>query len=540
MYRHDLTIAPRALLLDFGGVIFQTSKRAEGRDEFASLIAERLDRLGRTVDHGRLRASIDAGLSALKHWKHAASRRLAPREMTHREVVEDFLASDLSADVRAILVAEAGDVLAQMHSTLSDHALRPGIRETVDECIRRGIALGVVSNAHSGRNHRALLAQHGLSQAFGVQVYSDEVGIRKPNPEMIRMAACALGVEPAECWYVGDTQDRDVVAGRRAGVGAVILTASHHTDEPPFAVSERADAVFPTPEGLAATLRDASERAEHKDRSEITARSGRALLIDHGGVIVTSAPDEILLREFAEHLVHLLDASDDPFTVEGVLELIRVARLRHSERKRDLRNGTLPGGNHEVTAQEFWCDMFGSGLSPRARGVLAAEAVDLMYRFGLAKSRRTLRSGVRELLEHCREEGIRVVVVSNTISGRAVRDSCVRLGVDELIGAYVCSDEQGYRKPDASILRDALLIAGAAPENTWFLGDKPQNDAAGALSVGIPHRIMVHGGSTTAEAIAESVASGIATAAIDSADTLIELIGTQSYPSQPTHTSIGV
>lgn len=84
----------------------------------------------------------------------------------------------------------------------------------------------MVSNAHSGRSHRTLLREAGLEDHFGVQVYSDEVGIRKPHPEMIALAARALGTVPERCWYVGDTQDRDVVAGRRAGVAAVLLTAT--------------------------------------------------------------------------------------------------------------------------------------------------------------------------------------------------------------------------------------------------------------------------------------------------------------------------
>ena len=53
---------------------------------------------------------------------------------------------------------------------------------------------------------------------------------------MLHLAAEAAGVDIADCWYVGDTLDRDVVTGRRAGVGAVFITRSQHSDNPPFAV----------------------------------------------------------------------------------------------------------------------------------------------------------------------------------------------------------------------------------------------------------------------------------------------------------------
>lgn len=521
-----LAVAPRALLLDFGGVIFQTAKRPEGRDELAGLLAARAARAGWEIEPARIRASLDAGLTALRHWKHASSRRRTPREMTHREVVGDFLAADLPEPVRALLVAEAGAVLHETNVTLSDHALRPGIRDVIAEATARGIPLGIVSNAHSGRSHRALLAEHGLGDVFDVQVYSDEVGMRKPHPGMIELAATALGVSTAQCWYVGDTQDRDVVAGRRAGVGGMILTVSGHTAQPPFAVAEQADAVYETPVGLAEALAAASDGSPFAPvlpPREVF--DGEVLLVDHGGVISTSVPDAALLDAFAAHLSRLLDGEDEHVDVARAHRLIADGRVRHAARKTAQRREFAGGGaNREVDAVEFWRDLVGADLSVRARAVLSAEAHDLMFRYGRAKSRRTLREGMRELLTHCRAEGIRVVVVSNTVSGRAVRAECAAHGIDELIGAYVCSDENGYRKPDPRIVAEALRIAAADPARTWFLGDKPQNDAIAARSMGIARRVIVRGGTTDDDAIDLALDDGAITDVIAGPGDLIDLL----------------
>lgn len=522
-----LTVAPHALLLDFGGVIFQTAKRPTGRDDFAARIVERAARGGWEIEHARVRASLDAALTALRHWKHASSRRRTPREMTHREIVADFVAADLPGPVRALLVAEAGEVLEEMNTTLSDHALRPGIRDVIAEATARGIRLGIVSNAHAGRSHRAILAEHGLDTAFGVQVYSDEVGMRKPHPGMIELAATALGVTPAQCWYVGDTQDRDVVAGRRAGVGGMILTTSGHTDNPPFAVVETADAVFPTPEGLAELLRSAVAPASAAPAAatEPEPTGAPVLMIDHGGVISTTVPDAALLDAFASHLARMLDGPDEPVDLARAHLLIAEGRARHAERKRAQRQNLAGGGtNREVGALEFWRDLVGADLSVRARAVLTAEADDLMFRYGRAKSRRTLRTGVAELLEHCRAEGVRVVVVSNTVSGRAVRAECAAHGIDPLIGAYVCSDENGYRKPDPRIVEEALRITAADPARTWFLGDKPQNDALAAQLMGIARRVIVRGGTTDDDAIDAAVRSGEVTDVVSEPGDLIDLL----------------
>lgn len=519
-----LRIAPRAILLDFGGVIFQTAKRPTGREELAASLAQRLARAGSPVSADTLRASIDAGLAALKHWKHASSRRLEPREMTHREVVGDFLAADLPVAARAALVADAGEVLAELNTTLSTHTVRPGIRELVAEASNRGIALGIVSNAHSGRSHRDLLAAHGLSDAFGVQVYSDEVGMRKPHPGMIALAATALGVAPYEAWYAGDTQDRDVVAGRRAGVGAVVLTASHHTASPPFAIAERADAVFDTPEGLHAAL-VAAQPGRPSQAPAAPRPKGAALLIDHGGVISISEPEPERLAAFGAHLARLLDGPDGRVDVERALALVAEGRARHREFKRIARAALDEGGaNREIDPVELWRDYVGAPLTQRQRAVLRAEAHDLTYRLGRAKSRRRLREGVRELLEHCHDAGMPVVVVSNTISGRAVRAECAEHGLAPLIGAYVCSDENGHRKPDPRIVAEALRIADADPALTWFYGDKPHNDAAVALAHGIAHRVITRGGTTADDAIAASLEGGVTTHAVDGALELLDLM----------------
>lgn len=529
-----LRVAPRALLLDFGGVVFQTVKRATGRDELSRRLQERLARAGYPVGHDALRATLESALTALGHWKHASSRRRQPREMTHREIVGDFLAADLPDGPRDVLVAEASEVLAELTTTLSWHELRPGVRELVGEAQRRGIPLGIVSNAHSGRSHRELLAAAGIADAFGVQVYSDEVGIRKPHPGIIHAAADALGVDTAFAWYVGDTMDRDVVAGRRAGVQAVIVTASKHTDDPPFAVDATPDAVFPTPEGLHRALVSSRRRPMPTPAPPSPPAPDRgALFIDHGGVISASRPDAAMLDAFAAHLARVLSAPGDELDPAQALELLAAGRERHRRFKAEQRHAFETSGSPlaEVDPVTFWRDLVGHGASPRRRAVLAAESSDLMFRYGCAKSRRALRRGVRELLETCRAQGMPVVVVSNTVSGRAVRAQCAGHGVDHLVSAYVCSDEVGVRKPDPGIAREALRVAGADPAASWFYGDKPENDAEAARAVGIARRVIALGGTTAEGVVRAALASGLVTDVVAEADELAELIAHASSPA---------
>ncbi|WP_051415823.1 HAD family hydrolase [Nocardiopsis sp. CNT312] len=497
---------PDALLLDFGGVVFQTRKRPGGRDDAARHLREVLARAGHDVDTARLRASLDAGLAALKDWKNAAGRRREPVELGHRTLWTDFLASDLPEPVRETLAGSAARLLADMSPLISDHEVRPGIRDLFDAARSLGVRVGMVSNAHSGRSHREILHRAGLEGYFDVQVYSDEVGIRKPHPEMIGLAARALGTVPERCWYVGDTQDRDVVAGRRAGVAGMVLTRHHHTDTPPYPVDVRADAVFDTPEGLVAPLWHSlpepapvlTETAAPGGAREAETGMPAALLLDHGGVIALSRPSPEAQAGFAARLADRLARAGYATTADAALELVRAGRDRYRDWKAAHPDG---GPVPEITPGAFWTEMVGRDLPERARALLLAESAQLTLEYARTKSRAEPRKGVRRVLELCRDRGVPVAVVSNTVCGRAVREELDRFGVEDLIGVHVYSDELGRRKPDPVTVETAVAALGADPARCWFVGDKPWRDTAAARRAGIGTPVIVRGGSADDESI---------------------------------------
>ncbi|WP_017539268.1 HAD-IA family hydrolase [Nocardiopsis halophila] len=499
---------PDALLLDFGGVVFQTRKRPEGRADAARHLCAVLARAGHEADAAAVRASLDAGLAALKDWKNAASRRRVPRELDHRTIWTDFLASDLDGPARETLAGSGARLLAEMSPLLSEHEVRPGIADLLASAHALGVRVGMVSNAHSGRSHRELVRSAGLEGYFGVQVYSDEVGIRKPHPEMIRLAARALGTVPERCWYVGDTWDRDVVAGRRAGAGAAVITRHHSTDTPPYPVRAAADAVYDTPEGLVEPLRSSVPRGPvAPGPSARTAgrpsRGPGALLLDQGGVIALSEPTPDAQAAFAESLAERLDRAGYSASPDEVLALVLAGRERYRAWKATAaEDGRVP----EVTPRAFWHDMVGRDLPPHARAFLFAESAQLMLEYARSKSRARMRSGVREVLEACAGRGVPVGIVSNTVCGRAVREELERFGIDGLIGAHVYSDELGRRKPDPHTVRTALAALDADPATCWFVGDKPWRDTAAARRAGVGTCVVVRGGSASDERIDAALA----------------------------------
>ena len=240
----------RGLLLDFGGVLVDGPSRPPGT---AELVRQRL-RAARVAVPSTVDSDIRAGLVAYAHWCEASVRHSAPVEMAAQELWTEYVAGDWPADARAMLAPIAGELSLDAVRFPPDVPLRQGIPELIEAAAERGIGLGIVSNTVCGAAHREYLDGLGLADRFTVQLYSDEAGIRKPNPELIHRAAKGLGLVPEECWYVGDTWSRDVRCGRRAGVGSVVLMRSSRTASETQPPGLTADLVVDDPVELRAAL----------------------------------------------------------------------------------------------------------------------------------------------------------------------------------------------------------------------------------------------------------------------------------------------
>jgi putative hydrolase of the HAD superfamily len=95
---------------------------------------------------------------------------------------------------------------------------RPGALETLRELETRGYPVALVSMC--APDTPALWRASPLAPFVDVEVFSCEVGLRKPDPAIYRAAADGLGVAPERCLYCGDG-----AYGELSGAEAVGMTA---------------------------------------------------------------------------------------------------------------------------------------------------------------------------------------------------------------------------------------------------------------------------------------------------------------------------
>ena len=102
----------------------------------------------------------------------------------------------------------------------ANHDLRvtayPGVPEMLDELRVGEVGMAVVTSKMRRGAERGLKLV-GLLEYVDVLICADDVSMPKPDPEPVLQALSALGVEPADTAFVGDSV-HDMMAGRAAGV----------------------------------------------------------------------------------------------------------------------------------------------------------------------------------------------------------------------------------------------------------------------------------------------------------------------------------
>jgi HAD superfamily hydrolase (TIGR01662 family) len=97
----------------------------------------------------------------------------------------------------------------------------PGTREALEKIQKKGLVMGVVSNA-DGRVEE-ILERLGIAKFFSIIIDSHIEKVEKPNPEIFIRALKRLNLKAEETIYIGDFYSIDVVGARKGGLGAVLM-----------------------------------------------------------------------------------------------------------------------------------------------------------------------------------------------------------------------------------------------------------------------------------------------------------------------------
>jgi putative hydrolase of the HAD superfamily len=178
-----------------------------------------IDRVGAFARWAREFTSARGGSPADAQWLTAADRDgLEPRERLAAMIGERF---GLDRSAGAGLLAELrGGLVRQI---VPDDAVTRALRDAR----AAGWAPFVVTNGTVHQQERKL-RHTGLDREVAGWVISEGAGIRKPDPEIFRLAAARAGQPLDGAWMIGDSAEADISGARNAGLPGIWL----HRDRP--------------------------------------------------------------------------------------------------------------------------------------------------------------------------------------------------------------------------------------------------------------------------------------------------------------------
>ncbi len=126
----------------------------------------------------------------------------------------------------------------------------PGVKRVVEAIERRGIKWAIATSSRK-EQVKSSVASLGLAEEPTI-VDASHVKNAKPEPDLLLLAAKEVGVEPARCWYIGDST-WDMVSAVAAGMIAIGVVAGSAVD-PGVLEGAGAAAVVPTLNEIADAL----------------------------------------------------------------------------------------------------------------------------------------------------------------------------------------------------------------------------------------------------------------------------------------------
>jgi HAD superfamily hydrolase (TIGR01549 family) len=127
--------------------------------------------------------------------------------------------------LRALGYRVPGNLETVVEEGLQDYsremALIPGARELLEKA-SNAMPLALITNGPSDMQRRAVGAL-GIERYFGAMVISgdEDVGVRKPNAAIFRLACERLGVKPKDVMMVGDNREADIDGALASGMQAL-------------------------------------------------------------------------------------------------------------------------------------------------------------------------------------------------------------------------------------------------------------------------------------------------------------------------------
>jgi putative hydrolase of the HAD superfamily len=216
-------VTVRAILFDIGDTLFRLNPIGEVREELAEVLAE-----GCGVNRETALEVADKALTSHREQAIAAWRSGRTEEPALDQVLLQHFSPH--AEIDRGTAAALAEVLWRADVARFEPAADCASR--VERFRNDGFRLAAVSNTSTHASYLDnYLESIGLLPLFETIVYSSELGVRKPHPQIYQEALRRLAIEPSDAIFVGDRVREDVLGPMSVGVSAVLTHEYRQEDQ---------------------------------------------------------------------------------------------------------------------------------------------------------------------------------------------------------------------------------------------------------------------------------------------------------------------
>lgn len=186
-----------------------------------------LQKHGQRIDSDRLLGAYRKGFDKCKEiWERNLDLSTEEQLETIFQLLDDAKLQRTAQDLMSHLVEAYVSPILEDPPELVDGAV-----DILKEMKGKGYKIGLICNTGTspGRVIRVLLERFGMIDYFDATTFSNELGIRKPDPRIFLHTLKELRSQPQSSAHVGDLIDADVWGARNVGM----VSVHFHPDQTP-------------------------------------------------------------------------------------------------------------------------------------------------------------------------------------------------------------------------------------------------------------------------------------------------------------------
>lgn len=202
-----------------------------------------LNKTGRNVFREEIEKAYDKSFEIYKPIRDR-NEDISTREQV--QIILECLGNPEFQDLTENVLSELEEVLAKaIFSDLPN--LVEGSEETLSYLDEKNYRIGLICNTGRtpGKVLREVLKRRNIVQFFRVVTFSDELKIRKPNPEIFLHTLKSLNASPSTSLHIGDELESDILGAKRCGMQAGWISSEPVRLQSNFQSGAKPDFILP-------------------------------------------------------------------------------------------------------------------------------------------------------------------------------------------------------------------------------------------------------------------------------------------------------